>query len=640
MNEKEFNDFIHFSDQKEYIKNQLEKEEWTTVYKFEKQEKNGYTNGIHFYSYLVSEERKNKDRHKESGWIMPKFFVKPGIVEHSKDLSFINRIKRFISFRFFREFYMNDLFWGTLPYEKEKLNKERRQKNPKEFITKYEVRRFLFRKIKNLLRYESKKIKKYQRFSEEGIEPLVHLRNFEYSNHPSYIEISEEFRHYFDLYEDQNKRVFLSADESGNPVGVIKIIDNDETREVKIKKKYLNEFLFVKKMWLCVQFYCWRHFKENLKKSINEEFQSEDKNFIYSLNSGNGNTIEKSWTRLRGRKFIKYKDVKSFWHEREKKYEKFSFIDENGEEKTFTCEEDKIAPILHDEETGIPGYMTLISFRKDVLKKYYDKPNQYSVSDGYLKCDSFWFMRIDIQDDRVVVYLGDLSKIPYEEQKYWRSYNIIEAAGISQEAWERDIEGKFTETDRPDFFFKNRYQKFNQIWQEKYGWSFFKPLSEKDKHCIDSLRIPLNEEQLEFDTQIQYLTKVFIDSINTKEIRKTFPTSYKEDSKTIDILDQCLKARNIKASPMIEFLKGLQKLRSKGSAHTATDKEYTKTLNYFKQLKGINKPDSKSEIFSQILIICIWTMNSLEKLFLNERNNSVVENKVIDNQSGSTEVIK
>ena len=57
MNEKEFNDFIHFSDQKEYIKNQLEKEEWIIAYQSKKQKKNGCTDDICFYSCLVTEKK-------------------------------------------------------------------------------------------------------------------------------------------------------------------------------------------------------------------------------------------------------------------------------------------------------------------------------------------------------------------------------------------------------------------------------------------------------------------------------------------------------------------------------------------------------------------------------------------------------
>ena len=425
MNEKEFYDFIHFSDQKKYIKNQLEKEEWITVYQTQRAgKKTDMPMILCFYSCLVNEERKRKDR-QDSSWLLS-----------------MDNIE-----------------------------------------------------------------------SSEELAPLVHIRTFK--NRPSYIEISEKFCHYFDLYEDKNKNVFLSFDESGNPIEVIKIIDDDKKREVQIKKKYINEFLFVKKMQLCVQFEHLRWFKEPPEKSENESFQSEDGDYIYSLNSGNGDN--KFFTKFRGRRFIDCKNFK----EKEKEYEEFSFINETGDEKSFTCEEGKLANDFGKNRDS-PNYLTPISFRKDVLKKYYDKLNQYSVSEGYLECKGFWYMRIDIQDDRVMVFLGDLSKLPYEEQKYWRSYNLIEKIGISMVRWERSFQCNSIETDQLDFFFKEQYEEFNEKWNKKYGWSFFKPLSEKDKHCFDSLRIPLNEEQSEFDTQIQYLVKLFIDSINVTKLKETF----------------------------------------------------------------------------------------------------------------------
>lgn len=443
--------------------------------------------------------------------------------------------------------------------------------------------------------------------SNEELAPLVHIRTFR--NRPSYIEISEKFRHYFDLYEDKNKNVFLSFDASGNSIEVIKVIDNDKKREVQIKKKYINKFLFVKKMQLCVQFEHLRWFKEPLEKSANKNFQSEDGNYIYSLNSRNGSN--QFFSKFRGRRFIDCKNFK----EQEKKYEEFSFINETGDEKSFTCEEDKLANNFGKNKNS-PNHLTPISFRKDVLKKYYDKPNQYSVSDGYLECEGFWFMRIDIQDSRVMVFLGDLSKLPYEEQKYWRSYNLIEKIEISMARWERSFQCNSIETDQPDFLFKESYKEFNRKWKGKYGWSFFKPLSEKDKHCFDSLRIPLNEEQSEFDTQTQYLAKLFIDSIDVTKLKETFSANYEQKSKTIDILEQCLNSKNIRVSQMIEFLRKLQRLRSWGPAHIKKDQDYKQVLDYFKQLKGIEDPNKKTEIFSEILIICVWTIRFLTENFL------------------------
>ena len=600
-NDEGFNNFIRFSDQKDYIENRLYQEEWVTVYQLKKIEESDYMNDICFYSCLVSEERKKKDYKKDSQWIMKIDSGRP-FISHKEPLNLINQVKQKLFRRLIGKFYQSNLLWKPEQLKKNSIT--------------FKIKIFFFNQLSFLFNYE-KQVEKYQRFSEEGIEPLVHIRYF--NNYSSYIEISEEFRHYFNLYEDRNKNIFLSSDENGNPIEVIKVIDNDRKREVQIKKKYLNEFLFVKKMWLCIQFDHRRWVNQSLlKESIVQSYQSPDGSFIYSLNSGNNKFAwnGKIFIRFMGKKFIKYKKPKFLWYEKEKKYEEFSFIDENGEEEIFTCEESKLAN-LYGKNKDSPNYLTLISFCKDVLKKYYDKPDQYSVSDRHLKCEGFWSMEIDILNNRVSVFLGDLSKLPYKEQKYWRSYNITEKARISRVNWERSFECKFTETDRPDFLFKKRYHNFNENWNKKYEWFFFKPLSEKDKSCFDSLRIPLDEEQQEFDNQVQNLTKIFIESINIKEIKKTFLEEYEKNSKTIDILEQCLK---VKDSPMIRFLRNLQKLRSKGSAHIETDKEYIKVLDYFKNLEGIKQSDSKIEIFSQILIRCIWTISFLERCFFNDKD--------------------
>ncbi len=414
MTKEELNNFIRFSDQKEYIENKLYKEEWVTVYQSKKINKDEYTDDICFYSCIVNEERKSKDDKKDSQWIMMNS-SRPGIIEYNKPLNLIDTIKEKLFGNLIRNFSINNFLWTS-------------QQLKKRDSASFKIKNLFFKRLKFLFSYKIKRIKTYYRFPEKGIEPLVHIRNFERSNFPPYIEISEEFRHYFDLYEDKNKNIFLSSDDSGNSIEVVKIVDKEKEGEVQIKKKYINEFLFVKKMWLCVQFDNRRWIRQTLERPIKENFDSES--YIYSLNSINIDfKNKKSSIRFMGRKFIKYQDLDCLWYEKERKYEKFAFIDENGDEREFTCEEDKLADYF-GKNKGSPNYLKPISFCKDVLKKYYDKPDQYSVRDGYLKCEGFWDMEIDIMDNRVFVFLGDLSKLPYTEQKHWRSCNITEKAGI------------------------------------------------------------------------------------------------------------------------------------------------------------------------------------------------------------------
>ncbi len=56
-----------------------------------------------------------------------------------------------------------------------------------------------------------------------------------------------------------------------------------------------------------------------------------------------------------------------------------------------------------------PTYLTPIYFSKDVLAKYYLKPELYEVNDGYIRCQWVWKLDVDnLNKDYVSVYLGDL----------------------------------------------------------------------------------------------------------------------------------------------------------------------------------------------------------------------------------------
>lgn len=133
-------------------------------------------------------------------------------------------------------------------------------------------------------RFENgKEITEYYRFSENGIEPVVYWRTF-HGVREDYYEISEEFRLYFNLFEDcKNLKdaKFIHIDDNGDENEVISINGN----EVKIKLKYLKEFLAVKKMHLAIYFDFMRFSQKTLnelkQKEINDVTHGSD--YIYSI---------------------------------------------------------------------------------------------------------------------------------------------------------------------------------------------------------------------------------------------------------------------------------------------------------------------------------------------------------------------
>jgi len=456
-----------------------------------------------------------------------------------------------------------------------------------------------------------KRISSYYRFSDKGVEPLVFWRSF-HGIKDGYWEILEEFRNYFNFYEDKNNNKHLFIDENGDEHEVI-IIEKDN---IKIKLKYLKEFLAVKKMYLAIFFDFNRFSNKSLAEQGLKEYHRHivKEYYCYSIGARNWEhhfDKEKSHGWLMGKKLIQgLKDFEpQIINKKDEEYEEFIIgFDDDGNEILFTCNEDKLSNYFGKNE-GAPQYVTPVFFRKDVLTKYYSQPNKYSVHDGYLECSGLWGLRIDNNHpDHVVAFLGDLGHLGHNEQLYWKHYNIGKKGKISYTAWARNFKAEFADPERSDLFFKQRFKAFNKKWREKFGWNLFSPLSKNDEYHFKTLRIPLTNEQNEFDEQVLSLTKLLIDSLNEKKL--TIGLESKKGSKGIDKLEDFLRSKGVIFESMIEFLRDLQYLRSSGVAHLK-GKKYKKIKKSF----GIDEKDFQ-QVFSDILIKAIWTLNSLENYFL------------------------
>jgi hypothetical protein len=199
----------------------------------------------------------------------------------------------------------------------------------------------------------------------------------------------------------------------------------------------------------------------------------------------------------------------------------------------------------------------------------------------FIKCGGSWRLEIDNNHlNKVIVILGDLCKcLSLKEQKYWRSYNIPPDGHISKTAFLRWKEVQFVDPEISDLLFKNRFSHFQEDWLNKFGWSLFKDLKNEDSHYLKTLRIPLIEDQKEFDEQVLSLVKVLIDSINEKEIGKEIEKIEKEQG--ISKLDRYLRKKEFReCDKVIEFLRNLQDLKD-GVSHRKGTK-YKRGATYFK----------------------------------------------------------
>ena len=460
----------------------------------------------------------------------------------------------------------------------------------------------------------------YSRYSNDEVEPIVMYLENE-GRWPEEVFLAEEFVMYFKLHKEakgKNEYVYYQVDECGDDVEVARVAGIN----LEVKLKYVKEYIAVKKLNLLV-------FTDeviNDTRSINELGGNiipwttiKDSNFIfsYALQESAGYGLEyKSCAVFRGKCMMRYndKDIQHLWKLRDSGYEDFVVgADEDGKEVFMSCEENRM-PNLFTRQGDEPYSLSPVFFKRDVLSKYFQAVDKYSVQDGDLSGPS-WGIRIDNDrsDDYVVAALVDLGRMPHKEQLHWKSFNVLPPRNGSYSTttfsrWFAAIPTNCSEA--PDLVFKQLYIQVNDKWRSKYGWPLFKELAADDQYHFETLHLMGQEnDQKEFDGLIQSITKLIIDSLNEKQLVKAI------DSTKPDVL-RFLSERNIKElkpsyiqggitkfecfliseglldSSVVKLLRKVQDLRSSTVAHRKSTKLDTRTeelFNFFGILQNSDK---------------------------------------------------
>ena len=470
---------------------------------------------------------------------------------------------------------------------------------------------------------------------DNGVEPLIIDRSF-HRLRDDYREISEEFRLFHDLYHDRKTDQYIKINQDGNEEVVAVVKSN----YVQIRLKEIRQFLAIKEMHLAIQFI----FSETSTRTLEElEFTAGDEDrqddlirWMQRYGDLDGINNCRAFSRLVGKRVVEPlpKAKSGFWPFAEVSDQKYaSFIidvSENGDEIIYTSNPDELkTPADPGNIRGVneeaPSYLTPIHFRKKVLDKYYHEPSKYTVEDSLLRCGSLWSMYIDNHHhDIVCAWLGDLGRyLPYSEQQYWRQYNIPPIDGVSKTYYARQIEAQFTNSDRPEHIFKQRYQDLQKISQTYLGWQWLLPLQTADSHHLQSLRIPATDEQRDFDGLVLSLTKILIDSLNEKSLRKLIPCEKQEgfkDKRGIALLEAALHLNDLEGADVhIAFLQKLQNLRSSGSAHRK-GRTYLKIASHFNV-----ESQSLRHVFANILNSASDTLDYFVVLVNSGRIREIIE---------------
>lgn len=408
---------------------------------------------------------------------------------------------------------------------------------------------------------------RYVLVGEDEVVPLLFDRYFS-GPFPNVAELAEDFRLFWDLYEDRDKRAFFTIDELGN---VVKVAEWRGT-DLRVRKQFLRRYQAARQLALDLQVVVDQRGGGELAHLADVDCDVSENNVIFAYH---GRSIPMRgdgayFTRLIGKRIIlpqppEFSDV---WpHEKPKQFETFIVgADENGDPIAHTCDPEALANNF-GANADAPNYLTPVFFERNVLDKYYGDSDRYRVEDGYLRERSTWGLRMDnALEDRVAVFLGDLgTDIPYREQQYWKSFNVPPSGTMSKTAIRRSFLGQFADSERVEHRFVNAYKRLTDAWAKKYGWPLYKELHEGDAHIIHSIHVPTNPSFGQFDDQIVRLAKLVVDSLNEEGIGLATASPGKNE-KGIAKLQRLLDEKGIADAACTELAR-VQGARTRSAAH-------------------------------------------------------------------------
>ncbi|MEN5195773.1 hypothetical protein [Sphingobacterium faecium] len=448
----------------------------------------------------------------------------------------------------------------------------------------------------------------YKSYDKDGLEPFLYYRSFSLPDEQiSYVDISEEFILYFNLYEkgvNKENRTFYYVDDYGEIDEVLIV----EPNLIKLKIRYLKEYITLREMNFIVTY---DYMRLITKPPSNWDVKYGDvlvkkPQLIYShlIND----LLDETQSCVRGKVFFRPNE------------EKKTHLDLDEKNEEFIIGHDNEGELLYENCGNTKGNdFKLTYFSKEVLNKYYNDPVKYKV-DGFSVSSKYFRLKIDNNvADYVPVFLINLRFLSLKEQLHWKQYNIPpnQNMRMSKTYHTTMIEGNWAKhSETADLFFKSKYSDFNNKWEKKFGWKLYKPLSEKDNYLFTSLHIITTNNIKSFCEQTLTIVKIIIDRINEKEISKNLVLDPKV--RGIGKFEKYLEANGMSVPDLFQFLRNLQSLRSGLIAHTfsETNKDCKKAMEYF-NIKENNLIQVCQEIFEK----SIYTLNTLEKHFILDSDN-------------------
>ncbi|PTQ85289.1 hypothetical protein [Agitococcus lubricus] len=168
------------------------------------------------------------------------------------------------------------------------------------------------------------------------------------------------------------------------------------------------------------------------------------------------------------------------------------------------------------------GFLTPVYFHIDVLNKYNQHPDYklelMSSSYGNLYYKDEWHISFGVNRNKsLVMWLGDIDKLPEKEKYYLLSENIDPEFEIHSEFYDAQICVQWAEGALESKVFKAR-EDLSDLFENKYGHKLFKLEGEISKVIAD-LQKPVFWENRHVSPVVEALNRIFVEALCEKSIK-------------------------------------------------------------------------------------------------------------------------
>ena len=330
-----------------------------------------------------------------------------------------------------------------------------------------------------------------------------------------------------DLHWMRERKAWCRLDNNGDIAEIVKIDEREEERRHYMKHSTIvhadsetMEMQMVGKgdVLLLVFDCCWM--KEGFHGYMNQEEESRidaDAGLYYIEHREE----DQGW--IRGIKVVKSHNDKYSLASRinskdeEEKYAEFIVEDWRHKRLTTT----KIGPSdttsYFEKAEGKPYGVSPVYFRGEVLDKYRNNREKYTLESDSVGCRNTWHLSpLRVNDaGQIFTYAIYLGRLPYEEQLHWRQYNEEPKGDLPERIVRTDFLGQYGEAEPGIGQLKEMIKK---ICKKGSSW-FHAEIDELD----ETLQYPLGSSTVIWAECISSMQKVVCEGLVQRELRKMCP---------------------------------------------------------------------------------------------------------------------